>query len=293
MARDVERQDDFLIVNINVIKGEALSSLRMWAPLTCWSALLGLLMIFAPAVWSQEPEEGNRIKVAQLDWCPEVCPGQEKPGYIVEILKEAFADSEFQLEFSTLPWSRALASTLGGNTDAVIAPAKIEAPKLVYPNEPVGMQRACFYTLATSNWVYDGSSSLKDKKIGLPSDMSLEEIHDYVMDNRHQFYFQSITARYLGLSINMLAARRLDAFAFTENAVIHQLQESSLDGTIRQAGCVSATPVYMAFTPVGGQRNLREKAIRFFDSRMQALKDNGKLSAILQRYGVPDWSKGF
>lgn len=256
-----------------------------------------VLLLFTLYTASDQPvlaEDGQplkTLKIAQLEWCPEICPGQERPGYIVELLEAVFAGSGYTLEYTTYPWSRALSSTKGGASLAVIAPAKKEAPYLLYPEQPVGIQRACFYTRSTSGWTYEGLASLPGQRIGLPADMSLEEIHDYVMDNRDQFYFQAITGRYLQLSINMLKTGRLDAFGFTENAVIYQLRRDFAgEEAIRQAGCVSTTPVYLAFTPTDRYGALRDQVMHFFDDRVAQMRKDGTVTALMARYGLVDWS---
>ncbi|WP_154715120.1 transporter substrate-binding domain-containing protein [Neptuniibacter caesariensis] len=86
----------------------------------------------------------NTIKIAAIDWCPQLCPNQDQKGYIIDIVKEIYRDSGYQLEIETYPWSRALTMVRQGRVDAVLSPARAEAPALRYPQQEVGFQRMCF-----------------------------------------------------------------------------------------------------------------------------------------------------
>lgn len=230
------------------------------------------------------------LEIAQLDWCPAICPGKEKKGHVVDLLDAVFLDSPYDLVFTTYPWSRTLSKGRSGAAFAIIAPTRKEAPSLIFPQQPVGIQNSCFFTLSTSEWRYDGVQSLDGLRIGLAADSSLEEINSYVLKNREKFYFQSVTERYIPLSINMLFVGRLDVFGFTENEVLHYLKEEKLQNSVRQAGCVSPTPVYIAFSPIPEASALRDRVMAFFDTKVQEMRLNGKVTEIMARYDAPDWS---
>lgn len=234
-----------------------------------------------------QDDDRKALRIAQIDWCPEICPAETRQGYVVELIEAAFEDSDFRLEYTTYPWSRALVATRTGLDIAVIAPAKKEAPDLIYPQYPVGTQRACFYTRANSDWRYTGADSLKGLSLGLPTDMSLEELQDYVVENKEQFHFQSITDRYVVLSIRMLVTGRLDAFGFTENAVLYRLEKDGIKTKIRQAGCVSEAPVYLAFSPTSKHAADRAEAMALFDARMAEMIASGRAANIRARYNLP------
>jgi len=42
-------------------------------------------------------------------WCPYNCqPDSDKPGYVVEMLREIFPPPTWQLKYQIVPWDRAL-----------------------------------------------------------------------------------------------------------------------------------------------------------------------------------------
>ncbi len=120
------------------------------------------------------------VSVAAIDWCPQLCPEEERAGYVIDIVKAVFRDSEYQLDISYYPWSRAIFLAETGKLDALLSPAKAEAPALLYPGEEVGIQRMCFFTRADSDWQYQGVHSLADKQIGIATDTSIEELNEFV-----------------------------------------------------------------------------------------------------------------
>ena len=52
--------------------------------------------------------QAETIKVAAIDWCPQICVDETRPGYTVELIKKIFQDSEYTLEIDLFPWSRAI-----------------------------------------------------------------------------------------------------------------------------------------------------------------------------------------
>lgn len=232
------------------------------------------------------------IKIAQVDWCPQICIYKERPGYIIEILEAAFADSEFDLIYSTYSWSRGISHTTNGETIGLLAAAPKETPGLIFPRHPIGVQQACFYTLPDSEWRYTTLNSMDNVRIGLPNHISLEELNDYQKEHPAQFHLQASTPRYIELSINMLERGRLDTFVFFRNTVIYHMQTNNTPGRIQSAGCVSATPVYIVFTPAEHSKTLGDRVRAHYDMRYPELKKSGTITRIMTAYGLPDWSTG-
>lgn len=236
-------------------------------------------------------EPAYSLSVAQLNWCPQICPRGENAGYIIDIVREVFEGSNFTLNYQTMSYPIARGKTKRGEIEALLAPAKIEAPSLIYPEEPVGYQRVCFYTMPQSKWSYTGFNSLKGLTIGIAVDMSLEEIHDYIERHEQQFVFQAESRRYIEESLRMLEVGRLDTFIFNENSVSYYMHTQNWTDRVRQAGCVSKAPVYMAFTPVPDRQEKIKAAIKLLDTRLREMKESGQISMLMKRYGLPDWSE--
>lgn len=233
----------------------------------------------------------NVIQTAQIDWCPQICPKGKPAGYIVDIVEAVFKDSPYKLAFQTLPWSRAIIRVRTGAVTALLSPAKKEAPDLLYPNEPIGLQRMCFYVQKGSTWTYTDESSLTGLRIGLASDTSVEELNSYIQAHPTQFHYMPYTKDYVPLSLRMLDIGRFDAFIFTYNSTVFTMRHLGLENRIQAAGCVSSAPLYLAFSPHTMEQNDLKPMMAFYDQRMKHLKKTGAISDIMTSYGLPDWTK--
>tara|TARA_Y100000782_G_scaffold61255_1_gene67259 strand:+ start:607 stop:1374 length:768 start_codon:yes stop_codon:yes gene_type:complete len=234
-------------------------------------------------------EEQEVIEIAAIDWCPQLCPAHTNPGYITELVEQIYGSTNYHLNIKTYPWSRALSMVRKGEVDAVLSPARAEAPDLMYPHYEVGVQRMCFFTLASNSWEYDGVSSLAGLQFGVASDTSLEELNDYTALNPQQFQFQPYHERYILQQAEKLKRGRIDAFLFTYNSTRYTLQQADQWSGFRSAGCVSNAKVYMAFTPSEGLQAKIRQMMDAFDQGMKQLEREAKPPLIMQRYGLEYW----
>lgn len=244
------------------------------------------LFILALFCCSFLPIKAETIKIAAIDWCPQICPNDSKPGYVVDLVKEMFRDSGYQLEINYYPWSRAIKLVLSGQADALLSPAKAEAPSLIYPNNEVGVQRMCFFTEQDSKWQYRGTKSLAGLQIGIATDTSIEELNSYVADNLMQFQFQPYHERYIVQNAKKLQKNRIDAFLFTRNSTVFELNKAGIWHQFKEAGCVSNAKIYMAFSPVASLKDKVSKLIKLFDHKMEAINGSFYKEELMHQYGL-------
>jgi polar amino acid transport system substrate-binding protein len=230
--------------------------------------------------------QAKTIKVAAIDWCPQICIDEEKPGYTVDLIKKVFEGSEYTLEIDIFPWTRAIEYVSNGSYDALLAPAKKEAPHLTFPGTAIGYQKMCFFTDKKSAWLYKDESSLKNMQIGIANDSSIEELNNYIKKNPKQFQYQPYHERYVVKNAQKVLTKRIDAFLFTKNTTIFELEKEKLNSQIRNAGCVSQADVYLAFTSVSQKQSQISKVIKYFDNEMDALIKTNEIDNILLKYGI-------
>jgi len=249
--------------------------------------LVVLLLAVTSQVFAKQIDKATLkevINIDAIDWCPQICLDPKQPGYVVELVRKIFENSQYQLNIKIYPWSRAIKNVSSGKSDALLSPAKSEAPNLLYPQLAVGYQQMCFFTKYESYWHYDGVNSLKGMQIGIAIDTSIEELNGYVKNNPWQFQFQPYHERYLAQSIAKLKKNRMDAFLFTKNSTLfalHKLQEQS---EIKAAGCVSKAPIYMAFSPIDQKRNKIEAIMTVFDKNLTKLKKSQYIKKLMSSY---------
>jgi len=244
-----------------------------------WMLFLFMLVISAFSV-------AKVIPVATVDWCPQMCPGEDKPGYIIDILKTVYLDSEYELTFEAVPWSRGLKRTQKGDNVAMLAPSKRESPELLFPTFSLGTQRMCLYTRADSDWTYSDPQSLKGLQIGMAYDTQIEGISEYAQQHPDNFQMQPYLSRYFMQNVGKLKKSRIDAFIYTYQSTIWEARANGVEDDIRLAGCAPAEEIYIAFTAQPHKRELVNKLIQHFDQEYPNLVASGKVTAIMARYGL-------
>ena len=230
------------------------------------------------------------ISVAAIDWCPQICPDKPKAGYVMDLVKRVFNNSGYKLEVTIYPWSRAIRMVRTGQADALLSPAKAEAPDLIYPAEPVGLQRMCFFTPKKSNWLFTDVESLKGMTVGLAADTSIEELNDYIKANPSQFQYQPYLSRYIKQSTGKLDKGRIDTFLFTYATTMYEMEQLGISENYRNAGCVSDADIYMAFTPQGDRERINTLQ-KLFTERMMQLHQEGVVKQVMANYQLPNWKQ--
>ncbi len=248
--------------------------------------LLGLIF---PSVAQEINNENKKevIQISAIDWCPQICLDNNRPGYVVELVRKIFENTPYKLEINIYPWSRAIKNVSSGEADALLSPAKSEAPHLLYPQLAVGYQQMCFFTLTESSWHYEGVGSLKGLQIGIANDTSIEELNSYVKSHAYQFQFQPYHERYLAQSFAKLEKKRMDSFIFTKNSTLFALYKQDKQDSIKVAGCVSKAPIYMAFTPSDKKKDKITEIMSVFDKKLAALKKTSYINKLMISYHLP------
>jgi len=252
---------------------------------------LKLLLLFTYMAITTEVRSGEipvpqKLTVAAIDWCPQICSSKDRPGYVIEIIKAVFSGEKYQLQIDYFPWSRAIRNVTLGQYDALLSPAKKEAPHLVFPLKAVGSQRMCFFVKESSNWKYEGPKSLKGVSIGIAADTSIEELNGYIVKHPEQFQFQPYHERFVKQNALKLLKGRMDTFIFTLNTTQYTLKNENLDGKVKNAGCTSKAPIYMAFTPNLSKKTFINGGVEYFDKRMSKLAKEGTIEKILKKYKI-------
>lgn len=233
--------------------------------------------------------QAEPLKVSTIDWCPQICPKEKLPGYVIETTRKIFENSPYELSTKAYPWTRAIKLVEEGKNQALLSPAKAEAPGLLFPEHEIGIQRMCFFTKSDSQWNYTGLPSLKGLRIGVANDTSIEELNEYMSHNKQQFGFLPYNDTYIHKSLRKLDANRIDTFLFTYNSTIYDINKNGLSEKYRSAGCVSVAKIYMAFTPAPSEASTTKRMIQYFDKKMEVLKKSGDIKVIMERYGLDDW----
>jgi len=226
------------------------------------------------------------IKIATIDWCPLICPNDaEKPGLLVEYTKAIFDRQGYHIKFTCYPWSRAINVTLKGDVDAVLAPAKSEAPELIYPESNIGVQRFCFFVRKEDTWKYQTPDSIIGRNIIHPQDALPTELFA-VKHKAARIDARSYNDKYMDGTTKQLQAKRYDSILMTYYSMIDFLQKNNLSDHIKFAGCVSSQNLYLAFSPHSQKQEFAKRLIDIFEREIKELQKNNYFENLLIKYNL-------
>lgn len=225
-------------------------------------------------------------------WCPYNCdPKSDRVGYMIEIAKAAFEPTH-KIDYGNLNWARAIAETRTGAFTAIVGAAKADAEDFVFPALPLGLSSNCFFVKPDSTWTYKDINSLKDSTLGVIKDYAYEDtIDEYVKANGKDPKKVDIVAgdNPLELNIRKVQAGRITTFIEDSSVVANYFFEKKQAPTVKEAGCIKETPLYIAFGPKNPKSAEFAKVL---NDKLVAMRKDGSLKTLLAKYGITkDWQK--
>jgi polar amino acid transport system substrate-binding protein len=239
------------------------------------------------------------VSVAQADsrtvvigadpWCPYICDmGGSRQGLMVDIAREALAYSDYEVIYSNINWARAKQMVLAGEIDGLVGTAKTAYTDYHFPENALAMARSCFFRRASDSWEYKSPQSLDSQTMGWINEYLFDDVpglDEWVDAHKgtSQLVTISGTDTYARLFKLMLAGR-ISTFAEDPNVIHHELKRHGLLDKISIASCPgSASKVYAAFSKETGRG---ESLARALDIGFEKLRQDGRLDAILESYGL-------
>lgn len=254
-----------------------------------FALMLGLVVAAAVAPVSAQTTITLRADV----WCPYNCePASDRPGYMVEIAKAAFEARGMRVDYRTLPWTRTLSEVREGRLDGAIGATQgsQESRGLVFGKETLGLSVNVFAVRRGTPPI----RSLQDL-----ATRSLVAIADYSYDDAIDAHIAANKAR--GDRVTLLSGddvtKRLirlviggRADALVENRYVLAYEMRQVDGSDQLATTTFGEPSALSIGFTGAHPRGAEYAA-ILDQGVGQLRADGRLAAILQRYGVADWTK--
>lgn len=230
------------------------------------------------------------IVLAADEWCPYNCAADaDRPGYAVEIAREVFAHAGHTVEYRTMPWPRALQDCRRGRVGGVIGADHGEAPDFVFPTLAIAVTDTSFVVKKGNPWRYDGPQSLSRVLLGGILGYSYDGVvGDYIRANARDAGRVDLVGGDTALEMNLrkLVAGRIGVTMDARPVLAYKLKEMGLAGEVVFAGSVNPTENFIAFSPA--HPKARDYAA-ILDKGLAEMRASGRLSQILDRYGVSDW----
>lgn len=241
---------------------------------------------------TQVASETRSLNLTTGDWPPYIFQWEgtihpERPGSSVEIVTRIMGEIGYDLSFTALPFLRQISETEKGAYDAMVGLYAQEAPHLVFPREPIGISRNCFFTTTDSEWSWAGLESLAGRSFAIVDGYNYGEVDSYIPDHRDQFI--AITGHELGLMERLTAlvdSGRVDAFIQDHYVALHFFEKDGLRDRFKSVGCMQEIPIVMGFSPENPKTATR---VEEFDRIFAELRASGEIARILKKYGVEDW----
>jgi|TARA_B100001971_G_C18139322_1_gene509468 polar amino acid transport system substrate-binding protein len=250
------------------------------------TAILSVLLILIASNARAE----QSITVVGDSWAPyNAVPNSTNEGYFIDILREIFEPQKIAIKYYLKPWKRAVQDVRSGEDTALLGPFKSEAPDFVFPKQEVGKTSLVFFTHSSSDWEFSGVNSLKNIQIGIINGYDYRPwLLDYVRKTPGSAIKLSGTDA-IERNLKMLMRGRIDAIPSNYTSFMYRAKKLGLDKKVRFAGkdnIGKTKKLYIAFSP-----NFENSVTlaTMFDAGISALRKSGRLSNILQKYGLKDW----
>lgn len=251
-------------------------------------ALLSLALAFtsASSVFAQA-----KLRVRADSWMPfNGAPTEEKPGYVVEIIRAIYEPEEIRVDYALCNWTEALESARAGKIEAVIGANATEAAGMILPKETVGLPRTALIVLKSSSWKYENLGSLSKIKLGVINSYSYWEALDgYITaqkDSPNVVVFDGKNPLLDG--IKQLNEGKIDVMAEAVQVFIWTARTAGYPATNYRIAYTEVTePIYVAFA----KNDIGQRRADAFDAGIRKLRTSGQLASILKKYGVADWKE--
>ena len=232
----------------------------------------------------------DKITLVADPWLPYVgIEKSSKQGYMVEVAIEAFKEAGHTVRYINRPWARAISGTRSNKFTGLISTYKTDAPDFIFPKETMGKSTSAFFVLEGSKWTFTNIESLKNKVLGVVKGYSYGKILDnYVTENANNRGLVEFSYGEQGLEslLKKLKAKRIDCFASNIAVLNKFLQNNKNYSYVKEAGTISTSDVYLAFSPKHPKALEYAKAL---DIGIKKMRKDGRLKQILTRYGLKDW----
>lgn len=226
------------------------------------------------------------------DWRPYIFEekgtvSSKTPGFSIEIVNAVFAKLGYEIVYKTAPFLRQIQDVERGDFTALVGVYQTEAPNLIYPQEPIGMSRNCFYTKAGRTWKFKSLKDLSSVRIAVVGGYTYGEIDSYIKANSERVIkLKGNEARMMMRLTKLVEIDRVTAFVQDVAVADYFFERTGLKGRFQKAGCLPVIASMIGFSP----KDPRAPGfVKKFDIEIARLRRSGKLVKILSKYGIADW----
>ncbi len=234
---------------------------------------------------------GARADVIRLradHWCPFNCdPGSDRPGFMVEIAREALALYGHEVDYQTMNWSRSLEFARSGRIDGVIGTEPEESPDLIY-GPALARYREVAAFRAGEAVMIDSVEAMTGMRLGAIAEYEYADaILDYIAAHADDRSLVQMLSGDHALRQNLLKllAGRIDIVPEDRSVLLYTLDAMGVADRIEYSPELDTTDLFIAFSPELETSVLYAAQLTEGYERLRA---SGRVAEILARYGLAD-----
>jgi polar amino acid transport system substrate-binding protein len=228
------------------------------------------------------------IKLRADAWMP--YNGTEKdnpPGFAIELAKEIFETKGIKVDYTTMPWTDALAAGRAGTIDGIIGAAPAETEGMIKPEEPIGEPRVIVAVMKNNPWKYD-ALALDSIRLGVINGYSYwDSLDEYINNAAHEPQIVRFTGETpLVDAINQMKEGKIDALP--ENLAVFKWTVAHMGLSTKDFRIVHVhknEPIYIAFAKTANGA----RYAKILDEGIRSLRASGQLEKLLSKYDMTDW----
>lgn len=260
------------------------------------SILAGMMIALLASGTSARAET---VVLAADEWCPYNCdPASDKPGFMVEIAREALGRHGITVEYVVWPWARAIEEVRSNKYAGIIGAYYGDAEDFIYPEAPQGRSTMTFYVPRDSTWNFTTEADLDSMSLGVVADSSYSVALDAYIE-KHKAdpaRIQIVSGdNAMDANIQKLWHGRIGVMVEDKQVVDFSMSAPDMAQTraaMREAGILPSPDdgngiVFVAFSPAHPQA---QKYAKILSDETKAMRASGDLKTILDRYGVNDFA---
>lgn len=221
--------------------------------------------------------------------CPYVCAKESKnQGILVEIARKIFKSIDKEVDYTIMPWSKAVEMFNKGETDGILGAGYTEIKNAVFPKKEQIKTKNALFTKNTTDWLYDGPQTLNGRIMGINEGYEYDVIIRSHINSRivKQLDLFSFTNSSQPVKENILKLLVEQIFTFPDDIhIVKNYLKQTKISNVRFAGYTSSIPqdLYIAFPR---SKKYSEEFASLLSRITLQMHFNGEMEALLKKYEI-------
>jgi len=230
------------------------------------------------------------LTLAADDWCPYNCSvAAAPPGYVLELARAIFEPLGVRVTYRRQPWARTLQAVRNAEVSAAIGATRDELPLAIFPAEPIGQFQGYLIQRREADWHYHDNASLQGKRLGVINSYDYGPFNTFLDSLRGSPDLAVLSGDDAGRrALAMLVRGRLDGYVEDRAVALYTARQMGVADQVRvDAPVAPPLRLYLAFS---AQDPAAARYAQLWTAGIRSMRADGRLAAILARYGVSDWA---